>query len=82
MAIGIESNGSTLILVSSYMPYDSHDEPPPNLLRNLVNFCVQKNYQLIIGADANSHNTAWGSTDINDRGDKLLDYILSTDLQI
>ena len=80
--IGIESGGSTLILASTYMPYDSVDAPPDNNLRNLVDFCFQKNYQLIVGADANSHNTAWGSTDTNTRGDKLLDYILSTDLQI
>ena len=82
MAVGIIAGGSTLILTSTYMPFDSIEDPPPEMLRKLVDFCIQKNYQLIIGADANSHNTAWGSTDTNNRGDKLLDYIVSTDLHV
>jgi len=31
---------------------------------------------------ANAHNNVWGSSDINDRGESLLDFILSTNLYI
>ena len=82
VAIGIKCGGSILVMASTYMPYDSIENPPPKILKDLTDFCFQKNYQLIVGADANSHNAAWGSSDTNDRGDKLLDYILSTNLQI
>ena len=82
VAIGINCGGNVLVMASTYMPYDSTDDPPPKLLKDLTDFCFQKNYQLIVGADANSHNAAWGSTDTNQRGDKLLDYILTTQLQI
>ena len=36
----------------------------------------------LISADANSHHTVWGSSDINNRRDGLLNYILSNDLYI
>ena len=82
VAIGINCGGNVLVMASTYMPYDSADPPPSKMFKDLTDFCFQKNYQLIVGADANSHNAAWGSTDTNDRGDKLLDYILTTQLQI
>ena len=82
VAIGLSCGGSVLVMASTYMPYDSAENPPPKILKDLIDFCFQKNYQLVVGADANSHNAAWGSTDTNDRGDHLLDYILSTNLQI
>ena len=35
-----------------------------------------------MGCDANSKDTIWGSTKCNPRGDKLLDFILESDLNI
>ena len=32
--------------------------------------------------NTNSHNEAWGSTDNNDRGEELLDYLIAEDIQI
>ena len=37
---------------------------------------------MIIGSDVNSHNTAWGSTDTNPRGDNLLFFIMSANLTV
>jgi hypothetical protein len=31
---------------------------------------------LIIGYDANSHHSAWGSTNTNNRGESLFNYIM------
>lgn len=32
--------------------------------------------------DANAHHFAWGSTDINPRGENLFEFIMSTELMI
>jgi hypothetical protein len=37
---------------------------------------------LIIGCDANSHHTPWGSTNINNRGESLFNYIIAHGLDI
>ncbi|XP_067644974.1 uncharacterized protein, partial [Eurosta solidaginis] len=41
-----------------------------------------RNGRLVIGADANAHNNAWGGADTNKRGESLFCYILQTNLQI
>ena len=51
-------------------------------MRDLTSFCEQKGWGQIIGADANSHNTTWGSSDTNLRGEELLSYIATTQLHI
>ena len=83
VAITIKSKTSrTIVIASVYMPYDSPDPPPSVLTRELISFCTRKGWSLILGSDVNSHNTAWGSSDCNPRGDNLLEYIMTTDLQI
>ncbi|KAG5887603.1 hypothetical protein JTB14_002612 [Gonioctena quinquepunctata] len=61
---GVERN---IVLASVYMPYDSTSPPPSEQVRALVKHCEDHKLQLIIGADANAHNTVWGSTDTNTR---------------
>ena len=70
------------VVASVYMPYDSTDPPPPHITMQLISFCENQKWELIIGADANSHHIAWGSTDNNARGENLLDFIMTTNLQI
>ena len=83
VTITIKSKANRTIVVSSvYMPFDSVDPPPSILVRELINFCSRKGWSLILGSDVNSHNTAWGSSDCNPRGENLLEYIMTTDLQI
>lgn len=48
-----------ILLASCYMPHD--EEAPPNELRRLVGEAEKTKRPLIIGADANAHNTVWGS---------------------
>jgi ribonuclease HI len=71
-----------IVFASAYMPGDSADPPPAGKLRDLVQYCSEKGLPLILGADANSHHCVWGSSDINARGEQLLDYLLTTDLFI
>jgi hypothetical protein len=37
---------------------------------------------LIISCDVNSHHTSWGSTNINNRGESLFNYIIANGLDI
>jgi len=69
----LESNEQRL-LVACYM---AHDRPaPPDHLSSLVEF-GSKDDQLLIGANANAQHSVWGGSDTNDRGESLLDFVLS-----
>lgn len=71
---------STIYLVSAYCPID--DGIPTSGLRRAISHCEQNSISVVIGADANAHNTQWGSTNTNERGEDLLDYIIETNLAI
>ncbi|TGZ51586.1 hypothetical protein DBV15_11906 [Temnothorax longispinosus] len=77
-----ESQGNTkLLLASSYMPYDEA-EPPPEAVQNLVLEARKQGRQLVIGCDANGHHIQWGSKGINERGESIMDFILTNNLTI
>lgn len=70
-----------IVLCSAYLPGDSNDlEFLP--LQGLVNYCGRNNLQLIIGCDSNAHHTLWGSTNINSRGECLLEFLNNSRLEI
>ena len=70
--------GDSFVFVSAYM---AAEEPaPPNLLRDLLVFTENEQIPTIVGTDANAHHTIWGSSDINPRGEDLLAYCASADL--
>ena len=48
----------------------------------MIDYCQRENYPLIISADCNAHNVAWGSTNTNKRGEALMNYIYTTNLII
>lgn len=76
------SNGreETLICCSAYLAYDG--PVPTRELERVVDACKANGTNLLIGCDANSHHIVWGSSDINIRGRKLLEYMNATDLTI
>jgi hypothetical protein len=70
-----------LIETSAYLQYDS-DEPPPNKrVRDIIENCHSRKKQLIIGCDANTHQTLWGSTGNNPKGERLMEYLVRLFLQ-
>jgi hypothetical protein len=79
VAISIKLKNKTVVMVSVYMPYDPIASPVSNILINLVKFCNEKRFEILISADANSHHTSWGSSKSNYRGEKLLEFILSSE---
>ena len=64
---------------------DNDDEPPPHppeIFKDLVQYCTINNFDLIVGSDVNSHSKFWNSTNDNQRGEALLEYILENDLHV
>lgn len=70
-----------LIVASAYFPGDVTEAPPPEIA-SFVKFCRDNNKAFIIGCDANAHHTVWGSTDINSRGEGLLEFLSSNNVDI
>ena len=68
-------------IASAYFPGDQNGVPPPEV-DSFIRFCKQNNKQFIIGCDANSHHTIWGSTDINNRGEDLYEYISTNTIDL
>lgn len=76
------TRGKTEVCIASaYFPGDTDDIPPLEVAR-FVDYCKKINSQFIIGCDANAHHTIWSSTDINKRGEDLLSYISSNNIDI
>ena len=81
VAIRIEGGRGqpSFVLASLYMAHG--DALPPPVLVELVEFCRTGGLGLLVGCDANAHHTSWGSTDINSRGEELLEFIAASSLQ-
>ncbi|KAM8718245.1 hypothetical protein ACLKA7_000947 [Drosophila subpalustris] len=80
-AVSLELQSAPIRLLSCYMALDQPG-PPKDITRRLVNDCVTNNIGLLIGCDVNAYHTQWGSTSINKRGDLVLNYILTTNLEV
>lgn len=85
VAIKVEvptARGTTEVCIASaYFPGDVEDVPPPEIVY-FVDYCKRMNLQFVIGCDANAHHTIWNSSDINKRGEDLLCYISSNNIDI
>ncbi|CAB0039097.1 unnamed protein product [Trichogramma brassicae] len=78
-----EGGGSRKVVVASaYFSCDSQDPLPTAEAQRLIQHCQETRLALIIGCDANSHHTAWGCSDINSRGEALLESLASSNLII
>ena len=71
-----------VVLASTYLPYDAPTGPPSNEMEQLVSYCSRENIPLVLGCDTNAHHTAWGSTNINERGRKLEEFVFGTNLVV
>ena len=63
-----------VLLCSAYLAGD--EALPVREFHNISAYCRDYGTELICGMDANAHNTVWGSTDTNSRGEELLDLFL------
>ncbi|KAG8185368.1 hypothetical protein JTE90_023114 [Oedothorax gibbosus] len=60
--------------------YMAYDRDSTREFFSLVSHCKTNNIPMILGCDANAHHTSWGRSDINNRGEKLLEYLRGTNL--
>jgi hypothetical protein len=51
-------------------------------MRDIIDCCYSRKKQLIIGCDANAHHILWGSTGTNPRGESLMEFLVSSNLNI
>lgn len=70
----------TWIVCSAYMAAEA--PCPPGILEEVVEHCGRTGKALILGCDANAHHTAWGSSNINTRGESLLSFTFTKGLSI
>lgn len=54
----------------------------PKSVQELIQHYQKAKIPYLIGCDANAHHTVWGSTDINDRGELILDFLLNENVKI
>jgi hypothetical protein len=79
-----QANGinSDMNVGSLYMPHDSRDLHPQERVKKQVTHVKDRRLELLLGCDANSHYEVWGRTDINSRGESLLDFIMGAEMYI
>lgn len=75
-----DGNDKNFIICSTYFPSDSNADPPTLEFVKVVDYCKNNNLPVLSGIDANAHHFAWGSTNINTRGDNLLEFIAAINL--
>ena len=71
----------TIRFSSVYLPYEDPD-PHSAKMKDIVQHSAQEKKEIIIRIDANAHHTLWGSTDINPRGESIMEYMVSTKFNI
>lgn len=81
-AVSLELGSSKIWLIAAYLAHDSTEPLPQGNLGSLITTAEASNIGVIIGSDANAHHTIWGSSDTNERGELLFDFILSSNLSI
>jgi hypothetical protein len=71
-----------LVVCSAYLRYDSEEPPPSKEFEDLVRYCETEDLYLVVGCDSNAHHSVWGSTNCNSRGEGLVEFLNSTNLEI
>lgn len=73
-------NEGTVILASSYFANEENSSIPNDETKKLVAYCNSLKLPLVLSCDANAHHVLWGSTDVNQRGSALLEFLLLENL--
>ena len=74
------NRGKEFIVASAYCAHES--KSPPEEVKRLTRYCRKEGLGFVVGCDANAHNEAWGSTDMNERGKELLNYLVEENLVV
>lgn len=76
------NSNEEVIFSSFYMPYEEQHNIPDETARDAINFSASYGIPIIIGADCNAHHSLWNSSNTNTRGEKLVEYLATTCLDI
>jgi len=71
-----------LVVCSAYLPYDSEDPPPSKEFEDFVLYREKENLYLVVGCNSSAHYNVWGSTNCNIRGEALMEFLNTTNLEI
>jgi hypothetical protein len=71
-----------IIFTSAHLPYNIYGPLPTKKMREPINYYRSRDMQLITRCDANAHSTNWVSTGTNPRGESLMKYLVSSNLNI
>jgi len=86
VAVLVKYNGNgaerQLDVCSACLPCDTEDPPTSKEFEQLVQYCECENLYLGPGCDSNAHHIAWGSTNCNDGGEALVEFLNSSNLEI
>lgn len=80
ISLPLRGSKQKLLLAAAYLPYEGRMNTQK--LDELIDFGRSENIEVLIGTDANAHHIVWGSSDINVRGEDLLDFVVSRNLEI
>jgi len=70
------------VVVSSIYMDITNDEVCSSKLKKLTRFCHNKGKELLLLCDTNAHSTLWSCTENNSRGDKMEEFIFSSNLSV
>lgn len=81
-----------LLVCSAYLPSRTDStsseegsiikKPLNETYKEMIKYCKNNNMELIIGCDANAHNTVWGETYNDIRGESIVEFIVDNNLQL
>jgi hypothetical protein len=71
-----------LVVFSAYLSYDSEEPPSSKQFEDLVRYCETEDLHLVVGCDSNTHHSVRGNTNCNSRGEALVEFLNSTNLEI
>lgn len=78
--VSLELSRGSIWLASVYFP--NPGPIPSEGVKNLTRDSGAAGRQLLLCGDVNAHHVLWGSTDINERGESLVEFLLATGLYI
>jgi len=71
-----------LVVCSAYLLDDFEDPPPSTEFYEIVQYCESENLYLVVGCNSNAHHILWGSTNCYHRGEALVEFLNSSNLEI
>lgn len=75
-------NVGTVILASAYFANEDNANVPNEETKRLITYCSSNKLPIVLSCDANAHHVLYGSTDTNQRGSALLEFLLQENLYV